>query len=123
MLFPQKSPPALQSTSVSYSMTTKEGRRQYKSNPLQCASCSLLAPCTKSKNHWKIIERPIWALHVEEADHLRQHSDTKQIYARRNRTIVHVFTDGKEEHGMRWTTLRGIKKIFKRKKTGDKLNF
>ncbi|MGN4125494.1 hypothetical protein ACMGD3_10855 [Lysinibacillus sphaericus] len=52
-------------------MTAKEGKRQNKSNPLQCASCLLLAPFTMSKDHRKIIERPIWAHHVEEADHLR----------------------------------------------------
>ncbi|WP_155242373.1 hypothetical protein [Lysinibacillus sphaericus] len=62
-------------------MTTKEDRRQYKSNPLRCASCPLLTPCTTSKDYRKIFERPIWALHVEEADHLHYQSDMKQIYA------------------------------------------
>ncbi|WP_425517396.1 transposase [Stenotrophomonas lactitubi] len=51
-----------------------------------------MAPCTTSKDHRKIIEHPIWAHHVEEADHLRHQSDMKQIYARRKETIERVFT-------------------------------
>ncbi len=56
---------------LKYSTTTKEGKRQYKSNPVQCANCPLLAQCTNSKEHRKMIERHIWAQYVEEADHLR----------------------------------------------------
>ncbi len=90
-------------------MTTKKGRRQYKSNPLQYASCPLLAPCTTSKDHRKIIERPIWALHVEEADRLRHQSDIKQIYARRNKTIVRVFADAKEKQACVKQPYEGLK--------------
>ncbi|WP_110926488.1 IS1182 family transposase [Bacillus massiliglaciei] len=96
---------------LKYSTTTKEGKRQYKSNPVQCANCPLLAQCTNSKEHRKMIERHIWAQYVEEADHLRHQNDIKQIYARRKETIERVFADAKEKHGMRWTTLRGIKKL------------
>jgi transposase len=96
---------------LKYSTTTKDGKRQYKSNPTECANCPLLARCTNSKDHRKIIERHIWAHHVEEADHLRHQNDIKQIYARRKETIERVFADAKEKHGMRWTTLRGIKKL------------
>ncbi|WP_110926291.1 IS1182 family transposase [Bacillus massiliglaciei] len=96
---------------LKYSTTTKEGKRQYKSNPVQCANCPLLAQCTNSKDHRKMIERHIWAQYVEEADHLRHQNDIKQIYARRKETIERVFADAKEKHGMRWTTLRGIKKL------------
>ncbi|MFP3920021.1 IS1182 family transposase [Lysinibacillus telephonicus] len=96
---------------LKYTTTTKDGKRQYKSNPTQCVNCPLLTQCTSSKDHRKIIERHIWAHHVEEADHLRHQSDIKQIYARRKETIERVFADAKEKHGMRWTTLRGIKKL------------
>jgi transposase len=96
---------------LKYSTTTKDGKRQYKSNPTQCVNCPLLAQCTSSKDHRKIIERHIWAHHVEEADHLRHQNDIKQIYAKRKETIERVFADAKEKHGMRWTTLRGLKKL------------
>ncbi|WP_418909835.1 IS1182 family transposase [Bacillus pinisoli] len=96
---------------LSYTTTTKEGYRQYKSNPLKCVSCPLLEQCTQSQNHQKLIQRHIWEACVEEADHLRHTPEVKEIYARRKETIERAFADAKEKHGMRWTTLRGIKKL------------
>ena len=94
---------------LKYTTTTKEGYRQYKSNPLICAKCPSLSQCTESKHHQKLIQRHIWESYVEEAEHLRHSYDIKQIYAKRKETIERVFADAKEKHGMRWTTLRGLK--------------
>ncbi|WP_412070646.1 transposase [Peribacillus simplex] len=58
-----------------------------------------------------MVTRHIWHTYVEEADHLRHHQDVKPIYAKRKETIERVFADAKEKHGMRWTTLRGLKKL------------
>lgn len=96
---------------LTYSTTTKEGYRQYKSKPSDCVNCPLLQQCTQSQNHQKMIQRHIWEGYVEEADHLRHQKDIKDIYARRKETIERVFADAKEKHGMRWTTLRGLKKL------------
>ena len=94
-----------------YTTTTKEGYRQYKSNPAVCVDCPFLAQCTESKNHTKMIQRHIWADYLEEAEHLRHHHEIKSIYAKRKETVERVFADAKEKHGMRWTTLRGLKKL------------
>ncbi len=67
--------------------------------------------CTESKNHQKLIQRHIWEAYLEEAEHLRHHDEIKQIYAKRKETVERVFADAKEKHGMRWTTLRGLKKL------------
>ncbi|WP_241898777.1 transposase, partial [Paenibacillus larvae] len=37
--------------------------------------------------------------------------ENKRIYAERKETIERVFADLKEKHGMRWTTLRGLKSV------------
>jgi len=100
-----------QGQTLAYTTTTKEGYRQYKSNPLKCVNCPLLKQCTQSQNHQKLIQRHIWEGYVEEADHLRHTEEVKEIYARRKESIERVFADAKEKHGMRWTTLRGIKKM------------
>ncbi|EHQ60145.1 transposase [Paenibacillus dendritiformis C454] len=47
----------------------------------------------------------------DEADHLRHREENKRIYAQRKETIGRVFADLKEKHGMRWTTLRGLKRM------------
>ncbi|WML40038.1 IS1182 family transposase [Neobacillus sp. OS1-2] len=96
---------------LKYSTTTKEGYRQYFSNPVQCKECPFLSQCTQSKNHQKLIQRHVWEEYLEEAEHLRHTDENKIIYARRKETIERVFADAKEKHGMRWTTLRGLKKL------------
>ena len=48
---------------------------------------------------------------MEEVEHLRHTSINKEIYEMRKETIERVFADMKEKHGMRWTTLRGLKKV------------
>jgi hypothetical protein len=37
--------------------------------------------------------------------------ENKRLYPRRKETIERVFADMKEKHGLRWTTLRGLKKV------------
>lgn len=94
-----------------YSTTTKEGYRQYKSDPAICCSCPLLEQCTQSQNQQKLIQRHIWEDDLDEVNHLRHTKTVKDIYARRKETVERVFADAKEKHGMRWTTLRGLKKL------------
>jgi IS5 family transposase len=96
---------------LKYATTTKEGYRQYFSNPIECENCPLLSQCTQSKEHKKLIQRHVWENYLEEADHLRHTQENKSIYARRKETVERVFADAKEKHGMRWTTLRGLKKL------------
>ncbi|WP_042458483.1 IS1182 family transposase, partial [Neobacillus dielmonensis] len=96
---------------LEYRTTTKEGYRQYFSDPAKCKDCPLLSQCTQSKNHQKLIQRHVWEEYLEEADHLRHTDENKLIYARRKESIERVFADAKEKHGRRWTTLRGNKKM------------
>jgi hypothetical protein len=76
-----------------------------------CKECPLLAQCTQSQNHQKLLQQHVWEPYLEEAEHLRHTEKNKIIYARRKETIERVFADAKEKHGMRWTTLRGLKKL------------
>ncbi|MEC0249415.1 transposase, partial [Paenibacillus chitinolyticus] len=96
---------------LSYELTNRDGYRMYRSNPEVCRRCPFLSQCTESKDHIKRISRHIWAGYVEEADHLRHTPENKAIYARRKETIERVFADMKEKHGMRWTALRGLRKV------------
>ena len=96
---------------LNYSTTNKEGYREYKSKSYICVNCDLRSQCTESKSNIKQINRHIWAEYIEEVDHLRHCYDNKEIYSKRKETIERVFADMKEKHGMRWTTLRGKKKV------------
>lgn len=95
---------------LAYSTTTRDGKKQYKSNPNICTNCQVKDKCTHSKGNQKIIERHIWQEYLEEADHLRHTSYNKATYKLRSQTIERRFGDAKEKHGMRYTKYRGLQK-------------
>ena len=96
---------------LSYRTTNREGYREYHSNPTDCLNCPYLSQCTESRDHTKRLMRHVWQDYLDEAEHLRHTTQNKTIYERRKETIERVFADMKEKHGMRWTTLRGIKRV------------
>lgn len=96
---------------LTYTTTTRQGKKQYKSNPWDCKKCDNREQCTQSKNMQKVIERHVWAEHLEEADHLRHTYHNKKIYQQRSQTIERVFADAKVKHGMRETKYRGVGKV------------
>lgn len=93
-----------------YVTTNREGYKIYKSNSQDCKGCPFLSRCTKSKNHEKVITRHVWEIDKEETNHIRYTEEWKNIYPKRKETIERVFADAKENHGMRFTRLKGIEK-------------
>lgn len=93
-----------------YATTTRNGYRQYKSDPKDCKDCPLRNKCTKSKNMTKVIERHLWEEFREYADEIRHTLEWKEIYPQRKETIERVFADCKENNGLRFTRLKGLKK-------------
>ncbi|MCH3583738.1 transposase, partial [Enterococcus faecium] len=96
---------------LAFSTVTREGYREYKSNPKECVNCPLLNQCTKSKNHQRVITRHVWGDLMDEVEHLRLTDLNKSIYKKRKQTIERIFADAKEKHGMRWTKYRGLEKV------------
>lgn len=90
--------------------TTREGYRQYKSDAKECENCPLRERCTKSKNKTKVINRYWWEAYREQAEEIRHTQEWKEIYPKRKETIERVFADCKENNGLRYTRLRGLKK-------------
>lgn len=76
-----------------------------------CTTCLVIDQCTQSKNQQKMIQRHIWQDYLDVAKDLRHNYEIKDIYGKRKETIERVFADAKEKHGMRWTTLKGLKKL------------
>lgn len=95
---------------LSYSTTDKNGYKQYKSNSNKCKSCPLRDQCTKSKNCQKIITRHIWEEYKEQANENRYTKLWKDNYPLRKETIERTFGDCKEQHGLRFTRVRGLLK-------------
>ena len=58
-----------------------------------------------------MILRHILQDYLDVAEDLHHNYEMQEIYGKRKETIERVFADAKEKHGMRWTTLKGLKKL------------
>jgi len=96
---------------LKYTTTNRDGYREYKSNPQVCIHCTMRMQCTQSQNFTKIVTRHIWEKYVEVAEEIRHTDYGKKLYRRRSETIERVFADAKEQHGMRYTRYRGLRKV------------
>lgn len=96
---------------LKYSTTSREGYREYKSNPKICQNCPSRHQCTESKNCQKVVTRHVWDDYMELAEDVRLSPEGKEIYAMRKETIERVFADAKEKHFMRYTHYRGLAKL------------
>lgn len=97
---------------IKYSTTTREGYREYKSNPQECLGCSLMSQCTRSKNRQKVITRHIWEDYKERVDSHRLTKGGKQLYSHRKETVERSFADAKQLHSHRYARMRGIGKVL-----------
>lgn len=93
---------------LKYSMTTREGYRQFKSDPQICQNCPLKFKCTESRNSVKIIEKHIWSDYLELVEDYRHTPHLRELYERRKETVERVFADAKEKCAMRFTYLQGL---------------
>lgn len=96
---------------IGYRTTTREGYRQYHSDPTQCVSCPLLSTCTHSRNTTKVITRHVWQDSVERVDQHRLSDAGKRLYQRRKETVERSFADAKQLHGHRYARYRGLRKV------------
>ena len=95
---------------LTYSATDKRGYRIYKSDKDKCQNCPLLSKCTSSKNHQKSLAVHIWQEYLDECEQRRHSEEWKKIYPLRKETIERDFGDCKENHCLRYTRIRGLKK-------------
>src|SRR5690606_26310304 len=91
-----------------YRTTTREGYREYKSDPKQCTNCPLLSECTRSKNKTKVVTRHVWEEHKEKIRLNRLSKSGKILFRFRKEKVERSFADSKELHGLRYCRLRGV---------------
>ena len=96
---------------LKYSTTNRDGYREYKSNPADCARCPMRSKCTESKAAQKVVTMHVWESYIEKVEDYRNTPKYSDIYKLRKETIERVFGDAKEKHGMRYTNYRGLAKV------------
>lgn len=94
-----------------YSTTSRQGYREYKSNPEQCRGCKVREQCTNSANAVKVATRHVWERSKEKVNARRLTEWGKRIYARRKETVERSFADAKQLHGHRYARMRGLRKV------------
>lgn len=93
---------------LKYTTTTREGYRQFKSDPPKCENCPSKSKCTESRNCVKTVEKHIWTDYLELVEDYRHTPPLHKLYEHRKETIERVFADAKEKCAMRFTYLRGL---------------
>jgi transposase len=93
---------------LAYATTDRTGYRHYKSDPVICKACPLLASCTSSANATRLITRHVWTDARQRADAYRLTPWGKVIYKRRKETVERSFADAKQLHGHRYARFRGL---------------
>jgi transposase len=94
-----------------YVTTNREGYREFKSDPYVCTNCPSRQKCTMSQTHQKVVVKHIWSEYIESAEDFRHSPQGRETYSMRGQTIERVFADAKEKHGMRYTMLRGLRRV------------
>ncbi len=92
---------------LSYSTTNREGYREYKSCGHVCSECIYLSRCTESKEHVKLVTKHIWDDYMEVCEDIRHTLGMKEIYSHRKETVERLFGSAKENHGFRYTQMKG----------------
>ena len=100
-----------QNQALDYRTTTREGYREYASDPSVCRSCELLPQCTANKSCMKTVTRHIWQEYKEIINEHRYEDRGKAVYKRRKETVERSFADGKELHGHRYARFRGLSRV------------
>ena len=72
---------------------------------------SLLAICTESRQHQKVVVRHIWKDALEICEDIRHQSGMKERYQHRKETIERLFGTAKEYHNLRYTREKGKSKM------------
>ncbi len=93
---------------LKYTTTTREGYRQFKSDPDICQNCPSRYKCTENKNCVKTVEKHVWANYLELVEDYRHTPPLRKLYEYRKETIERVFADAKEKCAMRFTYLKGL---------------
>ena len=64
----------------------------------------------KSKNNQKTISRHVWQNYKDEVNERRFTEEFKENYPQRKETVERIFGDSKEQHGLRFSRVRGLEK-------------
>jgi transposase len=94
---------------LTYNNIDKNGYMQYQIEKHECVDCPFKERCIKSYPK-KVIRHHLYFDYLKYNRIFRLSQEGKEIYKQRKTSIERVFADAKENHGLRYTRFRGLKK-------------
>ena len=91
--------------------TTRQGYRQYFSDPKKCAQCPVRSECFGTSTTRRMVERHVWQDALDDVTAFTKTPMGRQIYKWRKETIERSFAEGKQHHGLRFARMLGIKNM------------
>jgi hypothetical protein len=96
---------------LEYKSTSRDGTKEYVSNPVYCMNCLHKEKCLSEKKDRRSVRRHVWENYKEKVISFNRTDVGRTIYRRRKETIERSFADSKELHGFRYCRLRGIANV------------
>ena len=91
--------------------TNRNGYREYWSSSKDCANCPSRNECISEKSKRRLVTRHVWQDALEEVTWFTKTANGRRIYSWRKQTIERSFAEAKENHGLRFARMLGIKNM------------
>ena len=91
--------------------TNRTGYREYWSSSKDCANCPRKNECMSEKSKRRLVTRHVWQDALEDVIWFTRTTNGRRIYSWRKQTIERSFAEAKENHGLRFARMLGIKNM------------
>ena len=91
--------------------TTREGYRQYFSDGKFCRDCPRRTECFGASSNRRMVERHVWQDALDDIIWFTKTDNGRRLYNWRKETIERSFAEAKENHGLRYARMLGIKNM------------
>ena len=91
--------------------TNRTGYREYWSSSKDCANCPRKSECMSEKSKRRLVTRHVWQDALEDVIWFTRTTNGRRIYSWRKQTIERSFAEAKENHGLRFARMLGIKNM------------
>lgn len=97
--------------SLDWKTTTRQSYRQYFSDGKTCKNCPRRSECFGAKGTRRMVERHVWQDDLDAITAFTKTEIGRKLYHWRKETIERSFAEAKENHGLRFARMLGIKNM------------
>ena len=91
--------------------TTREGYRQYFCDSKTCRECPRRSECFGASTSRRMVQRHVWQDALDAITAFTKTENGRRIYGWRKETIERSFAEAKENHGLRYARMLGLRNM------------